>query len=876
MDENSDGAGPSLQPVQTNAAPDEEAAPTQDEDDAAWLDYERRLNAQTDELDSFSSLRQEGSDLDQLDDDDALPFGEDPIPDDVDREIDNAVDEAMRSRKSFLFPNGDPDDDRAPLNSVSGVDETLPLDIDFGPLDPHGTFVVTVTVPDNEPQDPPNTLTSPTVVPGDGTVSIPVPNDSLLDDFPPLDIRLDGSVPDLFDPFLIEPQTDLFQGMSRADTPGEEHETADVDILAGLWRAHELNSAFGLGLIIGFFKDGLWGTLEGVASLAEIANEFSLTQILYNDVKAVISGEFDQITAVRTYEAATEAAEVAATAYDAARPYLQKIGDILKDLRDNPAPLIRAFSGDVSQLNQIPGLGPDKRSQFAMLVLLVAADILPEILAGLKQLREALGDVSGEDWARLGGRVTGFIIYEIAEAFLTAGIVKVAKAGKYAEWLGKLRKLSGIAHIDESGRVAKALERLGELLAKFRKRISRGMSSEEAARLLRKDIGLSEAAHDAATVGAREAGEAGARRAGSSAAGNHLSTGGLHPLYDSGAQIVEEANRRNLTIVIHPDDFFDEFLDFAAGVRPRRFLKLDLTLIQEIKTHVALEDAGKPQRWTRAQVDFVRTHILPSLQHGGDQGLLRWWAFEPKVPKKTGVYSIELVPNSGKPGRVTDIPGDPEEGLLQIFSQENLDDLRRVFAGDGPSVRTGLGPSGTEVLPGHGTDVFPAVDFPPEITTGPNGTVRLSADEMFPRAQPGTHVDDVFDGAQQLEPPPGFDCDAPTWHGDASTPGGSQPGSLTETEQFSRTLIPGSDNPLAEIPVPPRDGSLLPFIGFAPLLWISGQDASPHPPADAADLEEAPEIGERHNGERDTEHELAEPRADDHQRHECPVCGAIQ
>lgn len=172
--------------------------------------------------------------------------------------------------------------------------------------------------------------------------------------------------------------------------------------------------------------------------------------------------------------------------------------------------------------------------------------------------------------------------------------------------------------------------------------------------------------------------------------------------------LIRRANHEGWIIMVHQNDLQD-LLSFGGAVRPRRYHVRDMTsTLGDLKSKANLHATGRPQQWTPAEVEMARRILRQS-----DEELLRIKEF----------HVLE-----------TDEPA----GLLNVFDQETIDNLRSVFRDGGPTpvpVSTG----GTPRPPGAGGSSVPSQSPTPARPPGFDSRVDTSAGRAGQQAE-GLHA----------------------------------------------------------------------------------------------------------------------------------------
>jgi hypothetical protein len=225
-------------------------------------------------------------------------------------------------------------------------------------------------------------------------------------------------------------------------------------LIAELARELRNGSAFGRGLLKGFFVDGLWGTLEGIGSLLKFAYQYNPVALAAHDLTL---WEFESYDDTYAYRGTTTALSVAEAAVEGA-PYLAAFtADMFELLADMPT-LARGRAGDIEALLTID-------SRFSDETKLIIDTSLPVIEDILAFLGEKLLTLTEEEWSELAGRVTGFVLYTAAEMWGTAAIGTAIKAGAVSTWLYRMQKFPGVKWLDDFVPIRNALARLADDIA---------------------------------------------------------------------------------------------------------------------------------------------------------------------------------------------------------------------------------------------------------------------------------------------------------------------------------------------------------------------------------------------------------------------------
>ncbi|MBX9787724.1 MAG: HINT domain-containing protein, partial [Pirellulales bacterium] len=182
----------------------------------------------------------------------------------------------------------------------------------------------------------------------------------------------------------------------------------------GLIRPDEVNDYL-LGVVKGFFVDGLWGSVEGAWGILKFVGNAVLKYNATALQLRMITGD--------TFE--TER-QFIAKAYDVTVDTVKSFGTIASKVLQLDQQVITAIMmGDVEELKRLG----EVYVEGAQLVLDLLLD-LAERMAGLS--------------AEARGRVVGMVTYEVVEFFATAGVAKVTK-------LQLLNKIKNSARIASDG-----------------------------------------------------------------------------------------------------------------------------------------------------------------------------------------------------------------------------------------------------------------------------------------------------------------------------------------------------------------------------------------------------------------------------------------
>ena len=189
-----------------------------------------------------------------------------------------------------------------------------------------------------------------------------------------------------------------------------------------------------VGVVKGFFVDGLWGSVEGVWGILKFVGNAALK---YNSLTL----QYRMITG-DTFE--TER-QFIAKAYNVTVDTVKIFGTLASKVLEHDQAIITAIlRGDVEELNRLG----ETYKVGAQLALELFLD-LAERMAGLS--------------AEAKGRVVGMVVYEVVEAFATAGVAKVTKL----QLLNKVKNSARIAADGVANPIIQAVFEQGSKLLKL-------------------------------------------------------------------------------------------------------------------------------------------------------------------------------------------------------------------------------------------------------------------------------------------------------------------------------------------------------------------------------------------------------------------------
>ncbi|MGE0536252.1 MAG: polymorphic toxin-type HINT domain-containing protein [Pirellulales bacterium] len=188
-----------------------------------------------------------------------------------------------------------------------------------------------------------------------------------------------------------------------------------------------------IGVVKGFFVDGLWGSVEGAWGILKFVGNAALK---YNSVTLsyrMITGD--------TFE--TER-QFIAKAYNVTVDTVKIFGSIAsKVLAHDQAVITAIITGDVEELKRLGH------------TYMIGAQLALEVFLDLAERMAGLS-------AEAKGRVVGMIVYEVVELLATAGVAKVTKA----QFFNKLKTSARIASDSVANPLIEAMFQEGTTLAK--------------------------------------------------------------------------------------------------------------------------------------------------------------------------------------------------------------------------------------------------------------------------------------------------------------------------------------------------------------------------------------------------------------------------
>ncbi len=219
---------------------------------------------------------------------------------------------------------------------------------------------------------------------------------------------------------------------------------------------------FSIGVLKGFFKDGLWGSATDLYTIGEaiVTAPWKLGGFIGDTVGSWWSGNWE----------GSQAQEVGRTA-QAVVSKVKEIGnDLMKFVENNPR-----LAKDLLFAAVVPGGAVGAAidaglSDEGQALLLVARQRVQTIYSAMA---DKISSLPVDQQAEILGRITGYVLYQVAETYVTAGIGKAvtaaAKSGKVSAALYKIQKIvdaiPGFKWVDEGGVVTRALASLADDVA---------------------------------------------------------------------------------------------------------------------------------------------------------------------------------------------------------------------------------------------------------------------------------------------------------------------------------------------------------------------------------------------------------------------------
>jgi hypothetical protein len=181
---------------------------------------------------------------------------------------------------------------------------------------------------------------------------------------------------------------------------------------------------FALGIIKGFFKDGLGGTVGGIWDLIKFVARYNCGTLL---VRWLSGDQFDdeKQMALRAIEATQQLGQQAVNLQNSVQKELMEIVQAIVE-------------GDQDKLSQ----KLDQLSEEARVALEVATEVMTELAIAAIDLD-----------AETKGRIYGWVLYQVAETAATVGAAKAVEAGALARLLTKLPEAL------QDSKIAAALEK---------------------------------------------------------------------------------------------------------------------------------------------------------------------------------------------------------------------------------------------------------------------------------------------------------------------------------------------------------------------------------------------------------------------------------